>query len=51
MLLEITRDAGRAGATTLGVHGLAGPATGAGARSTTLAFSTLTTAQLLQALA
>jgi Ca2+-transporting ATPase len=51
MLLEITRDAGVLAATTLGVHGLAVARYGAGARSTTLAFSTLTTAQLLQALA
>jgi Ca2+-transporting ATPase len=50
-LLEITRDAGVLAVTTLAVHGLAVARYGAGARSTTLAFSTLTTAQLLQALA
>jgi Ca2+-transporting ATPase len=50
-LVEITRDAGVLAAATLGVHGLAVARHGAGARSTTLAFSTLTTAQLLHALA
>ena len=50
-LTEITRDAGVLAATTLGVHALAMARHGAGPRATTLAFSTLTTAQLLQALA
>ena len=50
-LVEITRDAGVLAATTLAVHGLAVARHGAGPRATTLAFSTLTTAQLLQALA
>jgi Ca2+-transporting ATPase len=49
-LLDITRDAGVLAAVALGVHGLAAARYGAGAKATTLAFSTLTTAQLLHAL-
>jgi Ca2+-transporting ATPase len=49
-LVEIGRDAAVLAAATLGVHGLALARYGAGSRATTLAFSTLTTAQLLHAL-
>jgi P-type Ca2+ transporter type 2C len=49
-LLDITADAGVLAATTLGVHALATTRYGAGPRATTLAFSTLTSAQLLHAL-
>jgi P-type Ca2+ transporter type 2C len=49
-LADIGRDAGVLAAATLGVHGLALARYGAGPRATTLAFSTLTTAQLLHAL-
>jgi P-type Ca2+ transporter type 2C len=49
-LLGITGDAGVLAATTLGVHALALARYGAGPRATTLAFSTLTSAQLLHAL-
>src|SRR5207248_2269801 len=48
-LLGISRDAGVLAATTLGVHALALARYGAGPRATTLAFSTLTSAQLLHA--
>src|SRR5205807_2676897 len=44
-LLGISRDAGVLAATTLGVHALALARYGAGPRATTLAFSTLTSAQ------
>ena len=46
----IAIDAGVLAATTLGVHGFAVRRYGAGPRATTLAVSTLTTAQLLHAL-
>jgi Ca2+-transporting ATPase len=46
----VARDAGVLAATTLGVHGLALARYGAGPHATTLAFSTLTSAQLLHAL-
>ena len=49
-LLGIAGDAGVLAATTLGVHALALARYGAGPRATTLAFSTLTSAQLLHAL-
>jgi Ca2+-transporting ATPase len=49
-LYGIAGDAGVLAATTLGVHALALARYGAGARATTLAFSTLTSAQLLHAL-
>ncbi|HEU5197272.1 MAG TPA: cation-transporting P-type ATPase, partial [Methylomirabilota bacterium] len=49
-LLGIAGDAGVLAATTLGVHGLALARYGAGPQATTLAFSTLTSAQLLHAL-
>jgi Ca2+-transporting ATPase len=49
-LLGIGADAGVLAATTLGVHALALARYGAGARATTMAFSTLTSAQLLHAL-
>jgi len=49
-LLGISKDAGVLAATTLGVHALALARYGAGPRATTLAFSTLTSAQLLHAL-
>jgi Ca2+-transporting ATPase len=48
-LLGVAGDAGILAATTLGVHALAAR-TGGGPRATTLAFSTLTSAQLLHAL-
>jgi len=50
-LVDISTDAGVLAATTLGVHALALARHGAGPRATTLAFSTLTSAQLLHALA
>src|SRR5258705_9093515 len=49
-LFGIAADAGLLAATTLGVHALALGRHGAGPRATTLAFSTLTVAQLLHAL-
>jgi Ca2+-transporting ATPase len=49
-LRSIAADAGLLAATTLGVHALAMARYGAGPRATTLAFSTLTSAQLLHAL-
>jgi P-type Ca2+ transporter type 2C len=49
-LLGIAGDAGVLAATTLGVHALALARYGAGPHATTLAFSTLTSAQLLHAL-
>jgi P-type Ca2+ transporter type 2C len=49
-LLGIGADAGVLAATTLGVHALALARYGGGARATTMAFSTLTSAQLLHAL-
>jgi P-type Ca2+ transporter type 2C len=49
-LLGIAGDAGLLAATTLGVHALALGRYGAGPRATTLAFSALTSAQLLHAL-
>jgi Ca2+-transporting ATPase len=49
-LLAVAGDAGMLAATTLGVHAVAVGRYGAGARATTLAFSTLTGAQLLHAL-
>jgi P-type Ca2+ transporter type 2C len=49
-LAGVAVDAGALAATTLGVHAFAARRYGAGARATTLAFSTLTTAQLLHAL-
>jgi P-type Ca2+ transporter type 2C len=48
-LKEIGCDAGALAAATLAVHGVALARYGAGPRATTLAFSTLTTAQLLHA--
>jgi Ca2+-transporting ATPase len=48
-LFGIAGDAGLLAATTLGVHALAMGRYGAGPRATTLAFSTLTSAQLLHA--
>ena len=48
-LIEIGWDAGVLAGATLGVHGLAGARHGDGPRATTLAFSTLTAAQLLHA--
>jgi len=48
-LLGIAGDAGVLAATTLGVHALALGRYGAGPRATTLAFSALTSAQLLHA--
>jgi len=47
---QIARDAGLLAASTLGVHGIGLARYGAGPRATTLAFSTLTVAQLLHAL-
>jgi Ca2+-transporting ATPase len=49
-LLGVAGDAGVLAATTLGVHALALARYGAGPHATTLAFSTLTSAQLLHAL-
>ena len=49
-LLGIAGDASVLAATTLGVHALAMGRYGAGPRATTLAFSALTSAQLLHAL-
>ena len=49
-LLGIGTDAGVLAATTLSVHALALARYGGGARATTMAFSTLTSAQLLHAL-
>jgi Ca2+-transporting ATPase len=49
-LADIGRDAGVLAAAALGVHGLALARYGPGSRATTLAFSALTTAQLLHAL-
>ena len=49
-LIEIARDASILGATALAVHGLALARYGAGARATSVAFSTLTIGQLLHAL-
>jgi len=49
-LMEIACDAGLLAATTLGVHALALGRYGAGPRATSVAFSTLTSAQLLHAL-
>jgi P-type Ca2+ transporter type 2C len=48
-LAGVAIDAGALAATTLGVHAFAARRDGAGPRATTLAFSTLTTAQLLHA--
>jgi Ca2+-transporting ATPase len=49
-LVEIGRDAGILAATALAAHGIGVARYGAGPRATTVAFSTLTTAQLLHAL-
>jgi Ca2+-transporting ATPase len=49
-LVEIGKDAGVLAGVTLGVHGLAVARHGAGPHATTLAFSTLTAAQLLHSL-
>ena len=49
-LLEIGRDAGILAVTALGAHGVGLARYGAGPQATSVAFSTLTTAQLLHAL-
>src|SRR5206468_5425450 len=49
-LAEIGRDAAILSAATLGVHGLAVARHGAGPQATTIAFCTLTAAQLVHAL-
>jgi Ca2+-transporting ATPase len=49
-LVEIAKDGALLAATTLATHGLAVARYGAGPRATTVAFSTLTSAQLLHAL-
>src|SRR5262249_36281297 len=49
-LIDIAKDGGVLAAVTLAAHGIALARYGAGPRATTIAFSTLTSAQLLHAL-